>query len=164
MDKWNYYYTNRCGNSWNNYLPRTTVLVPISSLPTEEYFRGRPARPHPAGLPCLGLPDGLDASRTPFRVPPPPHSISMHVLVRSHSIGSSSVVCSPWGTQATGAAHGTRLPRLQTAGPYEKPFTGTYEIVQTWTNGTITILTGAVTSGIIIPPLIGFESVNSNYY
>ena len=25
--------------------------------------------------------------------------------------------CGPWGTRATGAAHGTRLPRLQTAGP-----------------------------------------------
>ena len=64
--------------------PRTTVRVPIPSLPPEGYFCGRPARPHSAGLPCLGLPDGLDASRTPLRAPPPPHSIAMIVLVRSH--------------------------------------------------------------------------------
>ena len=51
--------------------PRTTVRVPIPSLPTEEYFCGRPARPHPAGLPCPGLPDGLESSRALFRVPPP---------------------------------------------------------------------------------------------
>ena len=46
---------------------RTTVCVPIPSLPTEEYFCGRPARPHPASLPYPGLPDGLDTSRAPFR-------------------------------------------------------------------------------------------------
>ena len=32
--------------------PRTTVLVPIPSLPAGGYFRGRPARPFPVGLPC----------------------------------------------------------------------------------------------------------------
>ena len=31
--------------------PRTTVLVPILSLLTEDRFRGRPARPQPAGPP-----------------------------------------------------------------------------------------------------------------
>ena len=33
---------------------------------------------------------------------------------------------------------------------YKTPFTGTYENFQTWTNGNITILTGAVTSRINI--------------
>ena len=37
--------------------PLTTVRVPISSLLTEDYFRGRSARPHPAGpgLPVVRL-------------------------------------------------------------------------------------------------------------
>ena len=42
------------------------------------------------------------------------------------------------------------MVRRNQAYKYETPFTGTYEIVQTWTNGTITILTGAVTSRISI--------------
>ena len=52
--------------------PRTTVRVPIPSLLTGQYFRGRPARPHPAGLPCPQTPVGLlNANRAPFRVLPP---------------------------------------------------------------------------------------------
>ena len=63
--------------------PCTTVRGPMPSLPTGAYFCGRPARLHPAGLPCPVIPDGLDASRTPFRFPPSP--IHRHrVLVRSH--------------------------------------------------------------------------------
>ena len=31
--------------------PRTTVLVPIPSLPMGDYFRGCPARPLPVGSP-----------------------------------------------------------------------------------------------------------------
>ena len=42
------------------------------------------------------------------------------------------------------------MVRRNQAYKYETPFTGTYEIVQTWTNGTITILLGAVTSRISI--------------
>ena len=51
--------------------PRTTVHVPITSLLTEECFRGLPARPQPAVPPGIGLPVGLlNASRSPFRVLP----------------------------------------------------------------------------------------------
>ena len=42
------------------------------------------------------------------------------------------------------------MVRINQACKYETPFTGTYENFQTWTNVTITILTGAVTSRINI--------------
>ena len=89
--------------------PRTTVCVPISSLPTEEYSCGCPARPHPAGLPWPGLPDGINASRGPFRSPPPPHSIAMRVLVRSHP--PFRAFCS--GLQYVGDLRHGRHPRDQ---------------------------------------------------
>ena len=58
---------------------RTIVRVPIPFLRTEECFSGRPTCPHPTGPPGPGLPVGLlNASRSPFRAPPPPpYSLAM---------------------------------------------------------------------------------------
>ena len=39
--------------------PRTTVLVPLLYLLTEEYLFCRPAHPHPVGPPLPGLTEGL---------------------------------------------------------------------------------------------------------
>ena len=38
------------------------------------------------------------------------------------------------------------MVRRNQAYKYRTPFQGPYEIIQTWTNGTVTIKTGAVTS------------------
>ena len=64
------------------------ITCPIT-LPTNgRVFSWLPRLPSPRRSPCPGLPDSLlNASRSPFRVPPPPHSVAMCVLVRSHPIG-----------------------------------------------------------------------------
>ena len=90
--------------------PCTTVHVPITSLPTEEYFRGRPARTHPAGLPWPGLPDVLNASRAPFRVSPPSpfHRHACPVLVAPFLLRA---FCS--GLRSVGDPRHARGPRDQ---------------------------------------------------
>ena len=67
--------------------PRTTVLVPIPYLLTEEGFCGRSARLQLAGPPGPGLPVSLlNASWSPFRVLPPPLPIPwLWCLLRSGS-------------------------------------------------------------------------------
>ena len=62
--------------------PRTTVRVPILSLLTEEYFRGRSARPRPAGP---GLPVGRLNVSGPRPCPPPPPPYSMAIISGSRS-------------------------------------------------------------------------------
>ena len=63
--------------------PRTTVLVPIPSILTEDFFRGRPARPEPNGTLGPGLPVGLlSASRPLFCDLPPPSLFHGHDLCR----------------------------------------------------------------------------------
>ena len=76
--------------------PCTTVRGPIPSLPTGAYFCCRPARLRPAGLPCPGLPDGLDASWTLLCVPPPQSIAIVSWSGRTLPIGHFVVVCGPW--------------------------------------------------------------------
>ena len=52
--------------------PRTTVLVPIPSRPTGEYFRGRPARPLPVGPPCPRTRRPTNRCQGPVPCPPSP--------------------------------------------------------------------------------------------
>ena len=51
---------------------RTTVLVPIPSLPTGAYFRGRPARPLPVGFPCSRTRKTPKRCQVPVPCPLPP--------------------------------------------------------------------------------------------
>ena len=54
--------------------PRTTVLVPITSLPAGEYFRGRPARPFSVSLPWPRTCRHPKRCQGPIPCPPSPLS------------------------------------------------------------------------------------------
>ena len=81
----------------SSHCPRTTVLVPLPSLRTEEYLRGHPTRLHPAGTPWPVLPDGLlNASRAPFRISPPSPYHGHLCLDPVKHFGKFAVICGPW--------------------------------------------------------------------
>ena len=78
---------------------RTTVLVPMPSLLTEEYFGGSPARPRPAAPPWTRT-----SCRPPKRLlgpvlcpPPPPYYMAMLVSWYGCTlVGKVAVIYSPW--------------------------------------------------------------------
>ena len=75
--------------------PCTTVLVPLPSLLTEDYFCGRSARPCPAGP---GRPVGCFDVSGPRLCPPPPPPYSMDMIsgLRSPLMGQVAVFNGPW--------------------------------------------------------------------
>ena len=97
--------------------PHTTVRVPIPSLLTEDYFRGRSARLCPAGP---GHPVGcFDVSGPrPCSPPPlPPYSMAIISGSRSSLMGQVALLGGLWVTPRHGRGPRARLPRLQRAGP-----------------------------------------------
>ena len=75
--------------------PRTTVLVPLLSLLTEEYFCGCSARPCPAGP---GRPVGCFDVSGPCPCPPPPPPYTMDIISgsRSTQMGQVALLGGPW--------------------------------------------------------------------
>ena len=73
----------------------TTVLVPLLSLLTEEYFRGHSARPCPAGpgrpVGCFDVP-----GPRPCPPPPPPYSVVIIAGSRSPLMGQVAVFNGLW--------------------------------------------------------------------
>ena len=53
------------------------------------------------------------------------------------------------------------MTRTKSAYKYETPYRGPYEIVQTWTNDTVTIRTGAVTMRINIRNIKPYNTLNA---
>ena len=97
--------------------PRTTVLVPIPSQPTGEYFRGLPARPLPVGTPWPRT--RWTPNRCQGPVPCPPSPFLCHARgpfapsPKSEFSGDQAV--RGW-TRATGADHGTKVAVLDNHG------------------------------------------------
>ena len=83
--------------------PRTTVLVPIPSRPTGEYFCGRPARPLPVGSPWPQTRRPHNRCQVPVPCPPSPflcHSRSP--FAPSPKLAYSSDHSGPWVTPRHG--------------------------------------------------------------
>ena len=91
---------------WKGIGTRTTVRVPIPFLLTEEYFRGRSMRPHPAGP---GLPVGRLNASGPRPCPTPFPSLfhGHHILGIVVPYRESSIV---------GRSVGDLAPRAQATG------------------------------------------------
>ena len=77
-------------------VPRTTVLVPIPSLPTGKYFRGHPARPLPVGPPwpqtrrppkTLSGPRSMSTLPIPFPCSWSGHTLTLKGILRRHGRG-----------------------------------------------------------------------------
>ena len=52
------------------------------------------------------------------------------------------------------------MKRTKSAYKYKTPYRGPYKIVQTWTNDTVTLRTGAVTMIIIIRNIKAYNTLN----
>ena len=97
--------------------PRTTVLVPIPSRPTGEYFRGLPARPLSVGSPWPRTLRPPNRCPGPRPVPPSPflrHARGSLAPSPKHAFSSDHAVRD---NPAPRARERARLPRLLRAGP-----------------------------------------------
>ena len=99
--------------------PRTTVLVPIPSRPTGEYFRGRPARPLPFGSPCPWTRWPPNRCHGPLSYPPSPFLCHARgPFAPSPKLAHSGDHSGPWKPRATSAGTVPRLQCLLTTGPW----------------------------------------------
>ena len=96
--------------------PRTTVLVPIPSLPTGEYFRGRPACPLPVGSPWPRTRRPPNRCQGP--VPYPPSPFLCHALSPPHLDLNRHMAVVLWAVPPPRhwRGHGPSLPWLPTNG------------------------------------------------
>ena len=104
--------------------PCTTVFVPITSLLTGEYFRGRPVRPHPINYPWTRTLRPPKRRQGPVPCPPPltiplPCSWSCRTLILTLN-GHLAVISGPWVNPRHGRGPRDQVTALANRGTVTK--------------------------------------------